>query len=59
MSLCPTPPDSYVEALTITVTMFITCEEVIEICGGVTHSLSRVWSPDMIEMVLEKDIERM
>ena len=29
MSLCPTPPDSYVEALTITVTMFITCEEVI------------------------------
>ena len=29
MSLCPTPPDSYVEALTIPVTMFITCEEVI------------------------------
>lgn len=37
MSVCPTPPDSYVEVLTITVTMFITCGEVIEICEGVTQ----------------------
>ena len=40
MSVCPTPPDSYVEALTVTVAMFITCEEVIEICEGLTQTKS-------------------
>ena len=49
MSVCPTPPDSYVEALTVTVAMFFTCEQVKNIAtvtvkastyesGGVGHT---------------------
>lgn len=46
MSVCPIPPDSYVEALTVTVAMFFTCEQVIELCQGVTQIKSV--EPDMI-----------